>query len=594
MKITQAKDNNEYEKTIAELKETIASGNVKDEESMFQLLNAFYMLLLQYFDSGKGKDNRQEIELASSKHAFTTLISLVKERIVKCDIAWQAEYYKLYEKVLAFSGRRNLECFFDYMELNSDRKVLDGRRAILKPLLTYLTTITFSNELKYIVASYPPSAGKSVTLTYYSAWLYGVDKDNSIIRMSYSDDLVTGFSRSVRDLVADPRFSDVFPEYKQYGDNPFATKEIGNWKIKGARVPVSHIAVSRDGQITGKRANKAMIFDDMIKGASEANDSNLHARLYNQWTGDWINRRDGGRTKYIFIGTMWSPEDILNRIIEDREKISEFVDDPNFKYVKRTKDGSTIVIKIPLLDENDETTCEAIMTTEEARNLRDITDEFQWQCVYQQDPIPAEGLSFADDLLNHFDELPKDEEGREKVSNYGLAVLDTTRRGKDNASMPIFRTDGKLYYMVDCIFQKKAMTDLYEDIIAKIQEHNITWLVIENNTDTSLKALLDKMLEEKGIYHCVITEKYNTVKKEIRIKDNQGLIRKLMVFKNKTKYKPNSDYGKFMKNFTTYSFNFPNRNDDAPDSMALFSTEIILERGKPAKPVPINRRELGI
>ena len=82
MKITLTKDNNEYEKTIDDLKQTIFSGKVKDENSLFQLLNAFYMLLLQYFDSGKGQDNRQEIELASSKHAFTTLISLVKERIV--------------------------------------------------------------------------------------------------------------------------------------------------------------------------------------------------------------------------------------------------------------------------------------------------------------------------------------------------------------------------------------------------------------------------------------------------------------------------------------------------------------------------------
>ena len=69
---------------------------------------------------------------------------------------------------------------------------------------------------------------------------------------------------------------------------------------------------------------------------------------------------------------------------------------------------------------------------------------------------------------------------------------------------------------------------------------------------------------------------------------------KLMYFKNKTDYKPNSDYGRFMKNLTTYSFDYPNRNDDAPDSATLFVTEIILERGKPNKPKPLNRSLLGI
>ena len=160
--------------------------------------------------------------------------------------------------------------------------------------------------------------------------------------------------------------------------------------------------------------------------------------------------------------------------------------------------------------------------------------------------------------------------------------------------MPIFKTDGRNYYMIDVIFKKKAMTELYEEIIAKIEEHHITWLVIENNTDTSLKVLLDKMLEEKGIYYCSITEKYSTQKKEQRIKDNQGTLRKLMYFKPKSKYKPNSDYGKFMKNLTTYSFDYPNRNDDAPDSAVLFVTEIILQRGKPSKPQPLDRRRLRI
>ena len=49
-----------------------------------------------------------------------------------------------------------------------------------------------------------------------------------------------------------------------------------------------------------------------------------------------------------------------------------------------------------------------------------------------------------------------------------------------------------------------------------------------------------------------------------------------------------------MKNLTTYSFDYPNRNDDAPDSTVLFVTEIILQRGKPSKPQSLDRRRLRI
>lgn len=558
------------------------------------MCETLYQLLLEYFDSGKNEKNKQEIELGSCKYAIIFLIPATNMRIVECEIEYQSKYYNLWKKSMALAGRRSLEHFFDYMELDNNKKVLEGRRNILKPLLFYLTKITFSKELQYIIASYPPSAGKSVSLTFYTAWLYGIDRNSSIIRMSYSDDLVAGFSRSVREILTNPRYKDVFPDYKQYGDNPFATKEVYNWKLKDSNVPASHLAISRDGQVTGKRANKSIIFDDMTKGAEEATDSTIHQKYYNQWKTEWYNRKDGDSTKFVFAGTMWSPEDILNRVREDRENISELTPDEHFKYVQRTKDGSTVVIRVPLLDEEDETTCEAVMSTKEARNLRDTTDAFLWACVYQQDPIPAEGLDFADELLNHFEQLPVNEDGKPSYSNYSLAVLDTTRRGKDNVSMPICKTDGRNYYMIDVIFKKKAMTELYEEIIAKIEEHNITWLVIENNTDTSIKTLLDKMLEERGIYYCNITEKYSTIKKELRIKDNQGTLRKLIYFKPKDKYKANSDYGRFMKNLTTYSFDYPNKNDDAPDSATLFVTEIILQRGKPSKPKPLNRYELGI
>lgn len=190
------------------------------------MCESLYQLLLQYFDSGIGKINRQEIELNACKYAIKFLIPITEQKIISCEVEYQSKYYELYQKLMAFAGRRSLEHFFDYMEMNNTKRVLANRRGILKPFLFYLNKITFSDTLKYIVASYPPSAGKSVTLTFWTAWLYGISRDYSIIRMSYSDDLVAGFSRNVREIITDKRYRDVFPEYRQYGDNPFATKEV--------------------------------------------------------------------------------------------------------------------------------------------------------------------------------------------------------------------------------------------------------------------------------------------------------------------------------------------------------------------------------
>ena len=417
------------------------------------------------------------------------------------------------------------------------------------------------------------------------------------MRWSYSQELVLGFSRAIQAIIKSQRFRDVFPQFRIYGDKPFEKEKESDWILKNSGSQKSHIARTRDGASTGERANKALIFDDMTKGAEEATNSEQHRKIYESWSTEWFNRRTDPSVTYIFVGTMWSPEDILNRTMNDIESTHEMRPSKikGFeKYVVEAVDGYAAFIRVPLLDEQDVSTCPAVMTTEEALRLRDTTDPFLFSCVYQQEPIAPTGLEFADDLLEHYETLPLNEKGEELCSNYALAVLDPARRGKDNVSMPIFRTDGTKYYMIDCIFKQKAMTELYDLIVDKIIEHNITTLVVENNIDTSLKTLLEEKLHKKGYFLCEIVEKYNTVKKEQRIKDTRGLIKKFMVFKDKKTYKPNTDYGRFMKNFTTYSFDYANKHDDAPDSVAMFTTEIILGRGKPSRPKPINRGLLGI
>lgn len=431
----------------------------------------------------------------------------------------------------------------------------------------------------------------------FSAWIFGIDITNSILRWSYSQELVLGFSRAIQSIIKNPRFSDVFTQFKIYGDKPFEKEKESDWILKNSGSQKSHIARTRDGASTGERANKALIFDDMTKGAEEATNSEQHRKIYESWSTEWFNRRTDPSVTYIFVGTMWSPEDILNRTMSDIEATHEMKPSKvkGFeKYVMEATDGYAVFIKVPLLDENDESTCPVVLTTVEARRLRDTTDPFLFSCVYQQEPIAPTGLEFADDLLEHYEQLPLNEKGEDMCQPYCLAVLDPARRGKDNVSMPICKTDGYKYYMIDCIFRQKAMTDLYDDIVDKIIEHNITVLVVENNIDTSLKALLEEKLRIKGYYLCEIIEKYNTVKKEQRIKDSRGLIKKMIVFKEKKMYTPNTDYGRFMKNFTTYSFDYANKHDDAPDSVAMFTTEIILGRGKPNKPKPVNRYKLGI
>lgn len=400
----------------------------------------------------------------------------------------------------------------------------------------------------------------------FSAWVYGLDINNSILRLSYAQELVLGFSRAIQDFIRNPRYREIFPQFQSYGDKPFEKEKESDWILKGGNLQTSHIARTREGSTTGLRARTAIILDDMIKGSEEATNSEEHRKNYARWNNEWKNRRVDTKIKYILVGTMWSTEDILNKVMNDIQALHETKPSKikGFeKYVEETTDGYAVFIKVPLLDENDNSTCLQVMTTEEARILRDTDDPFSFSCVYQQDPIAPTGLEFADENLQHFEELPRDENGNELCADYAFSVLDPARRGKDNVAMPIFKYYDNKYYFIDCIFKKKAMTDLYDEIVDKIIQHNIIKFVIENNIDTSLKTVLEDRLHEKGYYVCEIIEKYNTVKKEERIKNARGVALKSIVFKDKRLYKPNTDYGRFMKNLTTYSFDYPNKYDDA-------------------------------
>ena len=64
-------------------------------------------------------------------------------------------------------------------------------------------------------------------------------------------------------------------------------------------------------------------------------------------------------------------------------------------------------------------------------------------------------------------------------------------------------------------------------------------------------------------------------------------IKKQLVFPKIGTYGINSDMGAFMNNFTSYNATGINKNDDAPDSCAMFASEIIEEGSTPQIAEPL-------
>lgn len=576
-KIQIKKQETTLESTFTDILNVLKSSKMKEHDKLDWCNSALSILEEMY----------KQDELGSVKVAKTKLIPILHKLIEGSKIENMALFFDYYKRAYCFCARRDFECFVDYIEWNMPRKVLANRRNVLKPYVDALNRIAFDDRLQYLVVSYPPSMGKSYLATLFTAWGYGISINNSVIRMSYSDELVLGFSRTVKGIISSPEFAEIFPLFKLYNGKPFEVERESDWKIKNANVPKSnHIARTRNGSTTGERASFAIIFDDMTKGAEEANSESVHRGIYDKWNTEWWNRRDGVRCKFIFVGTQWTPEDILNRIIEDRNKISTLQPTDNH-YVMESEDKSTIVIRVPMLDENHKTTCSEVYPQQIAEQIEQNTDPFLFSCVYQQNPIAPTGREFAWECIRTY---INEELLNVHLTQNSMATLDTARKGKDNVSMPIFKNDNNgNHYLIDAIYKQKPMDDLYDEIIEKIIDHRITTLVIENNIDTSLKRLLEDRLHARGIYWCIIIEKYNTVKKEERIKNNRGIVQKQIVFPDKSIVRPNTDIGRMMDNITKYSFDKPNVHDDGIDSVCMYASEIIFGKGTLSKPVAIRR-----
>lgn len=575
----------EFKSTIKQLVNIVKTGKINAKDKL-QIVQDIYSCIILI----------EELDVREScKYFIQLMIPLLKKIVSDTNIVGLEEYYKMLKESYGHAAKRSLEHFVIYYEWDwkQENKLLENRYEALIPFIHYLNKATFDNTIEYILASYMPSMGKSRCLCYYEAWRLGVQSDGCFLRISYSDMLVKGFSRSVIDIIKSDEYGFVFPELNCKKVKKLFSKETDEeWRLKTAGLLQSYMARSRDGQINGTRASLSIDIDDMIKDDREALNMDLHEDIWVKWVNVIQSRKTlGKKIAYIVVGTKWSPYDLICRIDDDLRSKKEFVKDRNFKYCEVSTDGSCVIINVPALDyDTDLSTCPNVVSTEELREIRRKNTPYFFSSVYQQTPIAPEGLDFDWHHLKTYEIKPI----KDKEYDYTLASLDPARKGKNYVSMPIHAHIENTYPLVDVLFEKKAMSDLYDDIVDKIIDNKVIRLVLENNIDTSLKTVISERLEARGYYSCEIIEKYSLANKEARIKDQQGVIRGQIIFPNKDLVEPNSPMGKFMTQLTSFSFDFPNKYDDAIDSEALFSHQIILDRASNNNSQIIDRKKLGI
>ena len=492
-------------------------------------------------------------------------------------------YCSIYEDFFALSCFRNLENFAMYMEwgMPEQDKIWKYNLNCFKGFWYYANKMVLDGTVKYIEKQCPTGYGKSYSDIVLIAYIFGYDYNADILKVVGNPSIVADITEKLAKYMCKPNYAKVFPYYAQFecdqnkmfdicrkGGNNQSAKLLIHGSIKGT----SFLMVNKDTAVDGGRF-KYRFYDDITRSKDKGN-VKMHEKDIAKYNDQWKKRNyDDNNNFEIFGGTTYHIYDFLStikRLYGGEEATQSKVN----RYTKFNKKWKSVFISVPKLDyETDESTYPHKYTTESARNDRKHNYE-TFMAMDMQMPMPIEGCPFSYDNIQCYDTIPH----KNKEEECCYAMLDPARTGANYVAMTIcLPIDGK-HYLKDCIFVMQPMDKVYSRIINKIEQHHITHLLIEKNTDTSLKTLLDDMLHKRGIFFCKIEEIYSYKKKEDKIYDNEQTIKSYIVFPRFEDYAQGSEMGKYMKYIISFSYTEPNLYDDSPDSLAMYCQHFISSR----------------
>ncbi len=520
-----------------------------------------------------------------------------KERLLKLQETYAA-YGKLYEDFYALSAFRNIEHFALYMEwgMPENDKVWKYNLDCFKGFWYYADKMVLDGTVKYLEKQCPTGYGKTFADTVLIAYIFGVDINADILKIVGNPSLITDITTKLVKYMCKPNYAKVFPYYAQFeGDKEKmfdvrregGNNQVAKLLIHGSTKGTSFLLSNKDTPVDGGRY-KYRFYDDITRSKDKGN-INMHEKDIERYQDQWKKRKyDDNNSFEVFSGTTYHIYDFLSTIKRkyggDMAKQSKIN-----KYTKFNAKYKSVFVSVPKLDwDTDESTYPHKYTTEEARADR-LADYNTFMAMDMQEPMPIEGCAFSYDNLLTYKAIPHIEE--EKGEESCWAMLDPARTGANYIAMAICLPIGDKHYLKDCIFEMKPMEKIYPTIIRKIEQHHITRLHIERNTDTSLATLLRGMLYERGIDYCNITEVYSYKHKEDKIYDNEAAIKSSVVFPEFGMYAQGSEMGKFMKYLTSFSYTQHNAFDDSIDVIAMYAQKFISFKKRQNSITIFNRRK---
>ena len=437
-----------------------------------------------------------------------------------------------------------------YLEWNREpkRRFYQPRMKQLYPLTNALQDLE-EDRLNLLCISMPPGVGKTTLALFYLTWIGGKHPEMQILEASHNTDFLRGCYDEINRIL-DPDgeylYNDVFPNSPKTSTN---AKDLRIDLKTDKRFQTFEFTSVGSGNAGKVRATRLLYCDDLVDGRETAVNPVQLEKLWNLYTTDLRQRKQGDACKELHIATRWSVHDVIGRLER------EYGGDPKARF-----------ITMPALDENEKSNFDYPyglgFTTEMYHQQRAIMDSLDWNALYMNQPIEREGLLYEKDQLMRFIDLPDIE------PDAVWAVCDTKDKGDDYFCMPILYQYNDNFYLGDVIYDNNLPEVAIPRLAKALVRNGVKQCRFESNSAGGRIATeVDAMVKSYGGI-TNITTKYTTANKETKIIVNSDFIKKNVYFLDDSKQ--SKEYRTFMNDLCSYTHVGKNRHDDAPDAMAMF------------------------
>lgn len=476
-------------------------------------------------------------------------------------------YEDIYWNLLLFEAPWVFESYLLYLEKNRSEsaKFYEPKKEQLKKQgLVQAMQDLEDGKLRILAISMPPGTGKTTLEKFFASWVIGKHLNDYNLFYSHSGDITRMFYDGVLDITTnevDYTWKEIFPDAKLRSTDAKREQINFNSYKPFASLQCSSVGSKNAGKV---RCNRYLFCDDLIGGIEEALSKPRLDKLWGIYSVDARQRKLNEDVKEIHISTRWSVYDIIGRL----ERLYE--DDPGCKFI-RVPDID------PYTGESNFNYKYNGMSVGFFKDQELAMDEISYRCLYKNEPIEREGLLYHENDLRRYLTLPVTE------PDAVWSIADTKSKGTDYFAQPVLLQYGDDYYLDDCICDNCADYEIqYQRSTSLLLQNNVQTCQYESNAGGDRVAEeVSKRVNEAGGY-CNITHKYTTQNKETKIIVYAPWVKEHVLFKDKTLYIANSDYGKFMGQLLSYSVAGKNVNDDAVDVMASFAKWRTVPEARPA------------